>query len=246
MQIVKFIYCAGLFFSIVTGRVAMAEQEPPLFNATYSLFSSGLEIAQMERTMRKQGEDEYLYSSNTSTVGLVAVFHKDHIVEESRWKLVDNQVRPLVYTYQRSRGKKDRRINIQFDWDNKLINNVVNERRKQMPLEEGMLDKLLYQYALMRDLLNNQPEIAYDVTDGGKMKKYNFDRMEEEVVHTPLGDLQTVKLQKVKHDDTSKLIIWSAPSLGYLPVKVESTDEDGRATIAIIQSLTWLQSPPAY
>jgi len=241
MQIVKLIYCIILVFTIAAASNVMADQEPPpLFTATYNLFSSGLEIAHMERNMRQQGEHEYIYSSNTNTVGLVAVFHKDHIVEESRWKLVNNQVRPLTYNYLRTRGKKDRRINIQFDWDNKLINNVVNERQRQMPLAEGILDKLLYQYALMRDLMNNQQEIAYDVTDGGKMKKYNFVRMEDEIVHTPLGDLQTVKLQKIKHDDASKLVIWSAPSLRYLPVKVESTDEDGTTTTAIIQTLVWM------
>ena len=109
-----------------------------------------------------------------------------------------------------------------------------------MPLETGMLDKLLYQYALMRDLMNNQAEIVYAVTDGGKMKKYNFARLAEEIVQTPLGDLQTVKLQKVRQDDNSKLIIWSAPALSFLPVKVESTDEDGRTTTALIQTLTWM------
>ena len=109
-----------------------------------------------------------------------------------------------------------------------------------MPLVPGMMDKLLYQYALMRDLMNNQPEITYDVTDGGKMKKYNFERLKEEVIHTPLGDINTVILQKIKHDDKSKLIIWAAPALKYLPVKVESTDEDGLTTIAIIQTLAWI------
>lgn len=238
MHRLKFIYCACLIFT--ANIILAAEQEPPLFNATYKLFSSGLEIAQMDRSMHRQGPYEYIYSSNTDTVGLVALFHKDHIVEESHWKLVDNQVRPLDYSYIRSRGKKDRRINVQFDWDKKIINNVINDRQLQMPLETGMLDKLLYQYALMRDLMNNQAEIGYDVTDGGKMKKYNFARLEEEIVQTPLGDLQTLKLQKVRHGDNSKLVIWSAPALRFLPVKVESTDEDGRTTTALIQTLTWM------
>jgi hypothetical protein len=238
MHICKFIYCAYL---VLAANSAVAkEEEPPFFNATYKLFSSGLEIAQMERTLHKQGEDGYIYSSITDTIGLVAMFHKDHIVEESHWKIVDNHIRPLHYTYIRNGGKKTRRINIDFDWDRKLISNIVNERHQQMPLQTGILDKLLYQYALMRDLRNNQAEIAYELTDGGKMKKYNFAKMEDEIVQTPLGPLPTVKLQKIGQDDKSKLIFWSAPSLKYLPVKVESTDEDGHTTTAIIQTLTWL------
>ena len=238
MHICKFIYCAVL--GLAVNMAVAAEEEPPFFKATYKLFSSGLEIAQMERKLHKQGDEGYIYSSITDTIGLVAMFHKDHIVEESQWILVDNHIRPLNYTYIRNRGKKNRRINIDFDWDNKIINNVVNDRYRQMPLQAGILDKLLYQYALMRDLRNNQAEIAYEVTDGGKMKKYDFAKMENEIVQTPLGPLQTVKLQKIKHDDQSRLIIWAAPSLKYLPVKVESTDEDGRTTTALIQTLTWL------
>ena len=64
--------------------------------------------------------------------------------------------------------------------------------------------------------------------------------MGDEIVQTPLGPLQAAKLQRIKHDDQSRLIIWAAPSLKYLPVKVESTDEDGRTTTALIQTLTWL------
>ena len=233
----KFIYCLGLILTITMTDVAA---EPPFFNATYKLFSRGLEIAQMERSLQKQGEDGYTYTSITDTVGLVAMFHKDHIVEESRWKIVDNQIYPQYYTYIRNGGKKTRRINIDFDWSGRIINNVVNERRRQMPLRVGILDKLLYQYALMRDLGNNPAEITYEVTDGGKMKIYHFVKMEDELLKTPLGPVQTVKLQKVGQDDKSRLIFWAAPSLEYLPVKVESTDEDGHTTIALIQTLQWL------
>lgn len=85
----------------------MADDVPPLsFNATYKLFSGGLEIAQMERTMSKSTGDEYIYHSKTQTIGLVAVFHKDLIEEESRWKLVDGKVFPVNYSYNRSKGKK--------------------------------------------------------------------------------------------------------------------------------------------
>ena len=234
----KFICCLCLILAV---NMAFATAEgPPFFNATYKLFSRGLEIAQMERSLHKQGVDGYIYTSITDTVGIVAMFHKDHIVEESQWKIVENQIRPQNYTYIRNGGKKNRRINIDFDWANKIINNVINERQKQMPLQVGILDKLLYQYALMRDLGSNQAEIAYEITDGGKMKKYHFAKMEEALIQTPLGPFQTVKLQKVGQDDKSKLIFWSAPSLNYLPVKVESTDEDGHTTIALIQTLTWL------
>lgn len=231
----------GAVLLMVTHPAVTAAEDPPQFRASYHLYSSGLQIAHMERNLSRNGAGEYLYSSDTRTVGLVAALYKDHIVEESRWTLQAGEVRPLAYHYQRNRSKKKRTINIHFDWDKNEIVNMVNDRQLLMPLKPGILDKLVYQYALMRDVPKNAPEIIYDVTDGGKMKKYNFSRAGREVLSTPLGKLETVKLQKVKHDDQSRLVIWVAEALHYLPVQVESTDEEGRTTTAIIQTLDWYE-----
>lgn len=238
MPVYKYIHF--LFAMLAAHTAAAAEQNPVFFNAVYALFSNGLEIARMERSMRPHGDNEYLYSSITDTVGLVTLIHKDHIAEESHWKLDGTRVVPLLYSYVRSGGRKERRITINFDWDKNEIINRVNDRNRHMELRIGILDKLLYQYALMCDLRNHQSELVYDVTDGGKMKKYHFAQLGEEVVHTPMGDLKTLKLHKIKQDDASKLIIWSAPEFNFLPVKIEATEEDGRTTTGVIQSLVWL------
>lgn len=216
----------------------MADDVPPLsFNATYKLFSGGLEIAQMERTMSKSTGDEYIYHSKTQTIGLVAVFHKDLIEEESRWKLVDGKVFPVNYSYNRSKGKKNRKVNISFDWDNNVMINEIRDQRLNMPLESGVLDKLLYQYALMHDAKNNNFPVTYNIADGGKMKTYHFERLGDETIQTPLGNFNTIKIQSDEPKDEKKLVIWCAPELKYLPIKVEHTEEDGRVTTAIIQSL---------
>jgi hypothetical protein len=218
----------------------MAEELPALsFQATYKLFSSGLEIAQMERTMNKLEDDEYIYRSTTQTIGLVAAFHKDRIVEASRWKLINGQISPLNYSYLRSKGKKNRKVNIFFDWERNIMINEIRDQRLNMPLESGVLDKLLYQYALMLDVKNNNFPITYNIADGGKMKTYHFERLGNETVQTPLGDFNTVKIRSDDPKDEKKLVIWCAPALKYLPIKVEHT-EDGRITTAVIQSLAEL------
>jgi hypothetical protein len=228
-----------LVFLLLTANQLMADEAHPLsFQATYKLFSGGLEIAQMERTMSKSAGDEYIYRSKTQTIGLVAVFHKDLIEEESRWKLVDGEVFPVNYSYNRSKGKKNRKVNIFFDWDNNVMINEIRDQRLNMPLESGVLDKLLYQYALMRDVKNNNFPITYNIADGGKMKTYHFERLGDETIQTPLGNFNTVKIQSNESKDDKKLVIWCAPELKYLPIKVEHTEEDGRVTTAVIQTLT--------
>ncbi|MBI4005385.1 MAG: DUF3108 domain-containing protein [Gammaproteobacteria bacterium] len=229
---------ALLSFSIVLAN----DQQPLLFNASYKLYSSGIEIAVSQRTMSNSHDNKYVYRNVSHTTGIASLFYKDHIVEESQWKFANDQLYPLDYSYVRTRGKKDREVNIHFDWENNLIINRVNDRTRKMQLESGVLDKLLYQYAIMRDLQNGYFPGSYTIADGGKMKTYNFEQLGEETIYTPLGDLHTIKVLRYKPDDSTqnKLIFWCAPGFQYLPVKIEQTEEDGQIITAVIESLSWL------
>ncbi len=213
------------------------EQVPPSFKATYKLYTSGMEIAETERSISKSGNDEYIYRSESRTIGLAAVFRKDHIVEKSLWRIIDRQLYPLDYSYVRYRGEKDREVNIHFDWENNQITSHVRNKTRKIPLESGVLDKLLYQYAIMRDLQNGHFPETYTIADGSKMQTYYFNNMGAEKVKTPLGDLDTIKVQHIKPNDDRILIFWCAPELKYLPVKIEHTEEDGTVITAIIQVL---------
>lgn len=214
--------------------------QPSLFNAIYKLYSSGIEIAVSQRTINNSHDNKYIYRSESHTTGIASLFYKDHIVEESLWKFSDNQLYPLEYSYLRTRGKKDREVNIHFDWENNLITNRVNNSTSEMQLESGVLDKLLYQYAIMRDLQNGQFPDTYSIADGRKIKTYNFEKLGEETIYTPLGDLHTIKVLRHKPSDSTqtRLIFWCASKFQYLPVKIEQTEEDGQIITAVIESLS--------
>ena len=223
---------------LATGPALADEQVPASFKATYKLYYNGMDVGETERSISKTGNDEYTYRSESKTLGLAALFRKDHIVEQSVWRITDQQLFPLDYSYVRFKGEKDREVIIHFDWDNNLITSRVNSKTRETPIESGVLDKLLYQYALMRDLQNGNIPDTYMIADGGKkMQPYNFNSMGKEKVNTPLGELDTIKVQSTKPNDTRKLVFWCAPGLNFLPVKVEHTEEDGGITTAVIQVL---------
>ncbi len=211
---------------------------PPLFKATYKLHSGGIEIATMEREMSRIADNHYAYLSITQTVGLVALLHKDHIVERSEWTTSNGIPRPLYYTYSRTRGKKNRNVEIRFDWENRRTLHKVRDRDLELPLPEGTLDKLLYQYAIMLNAAGNRFPVTYHIADGGKMKQYDFSRLGDEKVKTALGELQTLKLQSNPSVKDKQITIWCAPDQNYLPVKVEHK-EDGTVTTAVLQTIEW-------
>ena len=234
----KLLTCLLLTLAAPPGSGSFAMDFPAEFAVTYHLYSKGARIASMERAIARSEDGSYVYRSDTRTVGLMALFRKDHVVERSLWTLVDDALRPLQYTYQRTGGKRDRNVSVKFDWDAQRIINTINGDSWRMPTEPNVMDKLLYQLAVMHDLKSGRTPLTYTVADGGKVKIYDFERMGEEMVNTPLGDMLTLKISRHKQQSDQKMTLWCAPNLNFLPVKVENVEPDGTTTVAIIQSLS--------
>jgi len=75
------------------------------------------------------------------------------------------------------------------------------------------------------------------VADGGKIKNYNFEIIGKEIINTPLGKLETIKLVRLKPNSRRKSTLWCAKKLEFLPIKVENIEKDGKITVALINSL---------
>jgi len=218
------------------------EYSLPTFSAQYKLYANGMEIGEMDRAFSQSGTNanDYIYRSETRTTGLAAIFHKDKIVEQSRLNFTQQKIRPMQYTYQRTGGKKERNIDVKFDWNNQKIINIVNDTTMHFDLEQDILDKLIYQYVIMRDIQNNKLPYTYPIVDGRKIKIYDFRLLNEETIETPIGTFKTVKIERVRQNSEDKTYLWCAPDLQYLPIKVENIETDSWTTVAVINSLTGL------
>lgn len=229
---------AALLLALPLGGGAVGADLPQTFEAHYSLYRTGAKVAEMQRVFTRLDNGQYRYRSETRTTGLFAVFRKDHVVEQSDWLFQNGELRPLEYLYEHSGGKKDRNVAVTFDWDAQKITNTVNGQSWRMPAEPNVMDKLLYQLAIMHDLKAGRPELAYTVADGGKIKAYNFELQGEETIETPLGELTTVKVSRVRTDSKRETVFWCAEKFHFLPVRVENIETDGGKTTVIIDSVT--------
>ena len=183
------IYQAVLILLFCFAHLAQAEEyTPTLFQADYTIRIKGASIANMTRRFTRLESGAYQYHSETRTTGLLSLFRKDHIIERSHWQLDVRKLIPLDYYYEHSGGKKDRRVKILFDWTNNRITNSIDGSSWKMPAAPNVLDKLLYQLAIMYDLQAGKDSLRYTVADGGKTKIYNFEILGEEIIKTPLGD----------------------------------------------------------
>lgn len=226
-----------LYFLFYT-QLCLADNEiPGFFEVNYTLYSNDMKAGLMERRFFKQEDGKYTFRSESKTTGLISLIKKVHILEVSNWDFVDANFTPLHYTYQHTKGKKSRDVEINFNWQKKQIINRVNDSTWHMQTQPGILDKLLYQLTIMSDLKSGHVPQSYTIADGGKIKQYTFEHIGDEVLKTPLGEFNTIKLVRYKSNSKKQTFLWCAYDLDFLPVKVINTEKDDRLTTAIIKSV---------
>ena len=208
----------------------------PAFSAQFSAFSvdydfsiNGATVAHMTRSLRsenKAGEnDRYIFESSSKASGLLSWFFKGHILERSNWIYSENAIRPSHYLYHRS-GKKKRHVELDFNWEKKIVTNTINSDPWTMDITETTLDKLLYQLKMMFDLQKQVKDLNDVMADGGKLKNYHFELLGEETINVPLGRIKAIKLRKQNNKRTTT--VWCAKEYSYLPIRIEHIDKDGR------------------
>jgi len=213
-----------------------AEENPlPMFNAQYILKRNGITLGVSTRSLTTAKDGTYIYASTTQATGFIAWFVKDRIDEYSKWSFDGTHIRPLEYVYNRHGGNKTRNVNLTFDWQRHIVTNNIDGDPWRMEIPPDAQDKLVYQLAIMYDLLKGKKDLEYKIADGGKLKDYKFEIEGEETLNTAMGKVKTVRIQRIgdKRDTT----VWCAPQFSYLPVRLEQQDTDGSNLVMQITSL---------
>lgn len=218
----------------------------PDFSANYSVNINGLQAGELKRSLSTQEDGSHHFKSETQAKGIFAFFKPDLVEETSIFTAENNLIRPQSYLYQRTGGKKDKYLKLNFDWQNKQVHIDDKKHPWSLDIETNTLDKLVYQLALMTDLAENKKQFSYQIADGGKVKIYHIIILDNEVITTPLGKIKTVKLMR-KRDKPSgrQTTLWCAPALNYLPVKLEHI-EKGTVFTAELRRLEGIKTADAF
>ena len=198
----------------------------PDFDATYIQKYGGLTIGSSTLTLTNGNNNSYLYETRSKPSAWVSWFLKGKLQESSRGVFTDTGIRPEAYHYLRAGGSKTREANLSFDWEARTVINNVADSRWEMDIPAGTLDKLVSQLGVMLALGRGETEVVFDIADGGKLKEYQFKVIGRETLEVPAGKFDTVKITRVQNDKNRVIIVWCAPALGYLPVRIWRREPD--------------------
>lgn len=227
----------GLYlFSCALSVHAADAHRPSPFVAVYAVEAGGIGAGRMTRTLSIAADDDYRFSAVVEAEGLVALLKPTRIVEESMGRWVDAHPVSTRYVHTKISGKKRKETAIDFDWTTARSHATINGTPVEAALEAGEIDKLSYQLALMRDLAAGVTALEYRVAEAGGGKRYRLERGADVRVQAGAASYDTVPVTYAR-DDGRRTVLWCAPALEYLPVRIEYTEKDGKVTTAELVSV---------
>ncbi len=221
------IFYGSLCAAKSNGLTSKTPQLAP-FVATYMVTAMGLEGINVTNSLSientKDGQKKYHFKSYSMPVGLLA-FKKDETRnEQSEGRIINDSIQPDYYTYLQLRdGKIHRDVELKFNWHKKEVLNYHKHKHSRwlLAIPEQTFDKLSYQLLLMLKLAKQaKKEFSFHIADGGKLKEYHFKILGEERVYTSLGSYKAIKIQHHRYQKDKNIILWCAPELNFLPVKI--------------------------
>jgi hypothetical protein len=230
--------CIGVLASLCAPHAHAAQHLPPVFSAEYSLHALGATVG-LTQWRAHDDQGVRVFEANTEPSGLYALIRSETIHERSRLRIDGKALIPLLYRYQRRGGKRARFVEVEFNWATKRVRNTAKGQSWEMQVPLGTLDKFSYLLALMRDLELGKTSLQYDIADGGHLKRYDIEILAREVVETPLGALEAVKVRR-KNRKSRTTTLWCATQLHHLPVKIEHSEKDGTTVSLKIQKVEGL------
>ena len=214
-----FLLIWGLSFSV------FATDLPTRIDISFDV-KTGLGHGELNETLRIKKDDNslsYHITSEARASGIFKLIRPGSIVRDSRGAITQQGLQPDHFSDQR--GKKQPSVAI-FDWENDLLVIQHKGREKQEPLLVGTLDRLSFLYNYMFTPLAGE-YIDVQVTDGRHLGQVRYS-IEEEILDTPVGKLETIVLTKqLEKNDIMKRKVWFAANHHMLPVRIISVEKDG-------------------
>jgi len=235
---------AALCFVLFWGSNSFASLRP--FEATYtSQWDLGISLSgKADRSLIKNQDGSYRLTTKASA--MVASLN-----ESSLFNVTEGQIEPIHYRYQRKILNKKRTVEVTFNWPNLSVENTAGGSSWMMDIVPGTLDKQSVQLRLQLDLAmgpstsaTNGDVYAYDVADGGLLKTYSFVKDGEDLIKTPLGSYQSIRVKRDRGEDADRETwIWFAPQLDFTIIKIVQKEADGKHYQLNLKQLTWLDQP---
>ena len=220
-----------------------AADDVPLYRATYQAEYKGRNVGTSEHSVALDGErGVYTFASRTTVKGLLRMANPNPAIEESSFVVDGGALKPLAYRYEDGSRRGEDNYVLAFDWGRNVAVATGGNGEREVALVPGALDRGSLQVQLMRDLAAGRTPGRYSLADESAVAAYDYTANGADQVQTALGALDTVVYVQRREGSSRETWLWLAPSLSYLPVRIEQRRDGETRTAFLLQSVSGLGS----
>jgi len=203
------------------------------YHATYKVFRKGSDLGEGSRELLKT-DNGYVIKSNSKISWL---FLSDNRKEVSNFMVKDGLFQAQDYRYVRTGTGRDREETITFS--PLLIESTYKNNTVKIKPILYTYDPLLYQLALRQDLIDNKEILSYHMVRKGKETQYRFEKQGMETINTPYGRIEAIKVLRLRENSSRRTLLWVAPSLNYVVVKLTQYKDGAEQADLQLSSLSF-------
>lgn len=215
--------------------------ELPIYRAVYEIERNGKSSGTSVWTITHDPERGiYSFNSSLKVKGMLRLLMPKPVVERSDFIYENGEIVPLEFWYQDGTRKGDDNLHIRFDWERGLAFTTGDGRTIELQLQPGILDQGSMQVAAMLDMLSSAGPGGYAIADGDSVKLYEYSPNGTQVLSTALGSIETQAFTRQRQGSSRRWLLWVAPQLSFLPVRMEQQKNGRTAMVFILQSVEGL------
>jgi hypothetical protein len=224
-----------LLFTLLAISTNVSADELRPFGASYTWIWHGLTVAESKLRL-EQKDDTWIYETNSEPRGIGRIM-SERPAQRSVMRVTEAGVQPLSYHADDGTPSTKRDADLVFDWATRHVSGVYEDKKVDMPVVPGIQDDLSVQIAMMVQLLRGRTPDRFSLINGNSVREYRYVREGEATMPTPIGNVATIIYRSQAEGSPRATRFWCAPSLGYIPVRVEQKRKDEVEWTMQIESL---------
>jgi hypothetical protein len=225
--------CALNTYSSAHAQLALQEYSAE-YKATYKNRSVGTSTFSLTR----DDTGRYVFVSDTRAKGLLRMVAPNAAIDRSEFSVNGDKIIPQAFLHEDGSRKGDDNHSIAFDWSTGQAVVTDANGRHTIALESGMLDRGCLQVALMYDLSRGVEPTSYTIVDEDSATTYQYVFEGRKTIVSALGEIEVVTYVQERAGSSRRTIIDFAPSLGYVPVRIEQVRDGESLSAFVIETLT--------
>ncbi|WP_338588779.1 DUF3108 domain-containing protein [Shewanella khirikhana] len=221
---------------------AYAQNSLSPFEADYKVLYGDIGLGKAHFSLPAPEGNYYQYNF-TSELSLL--FLSDERSIKSKFRRTDHGLEPMVFIHQRTGTGSDFSEQVAFLKDKSIVRSNYKGEHVELPFENKLYDTMMVQLQFRQDLIDGKEALEYHMVKDNEIDDYSFKRMGEEVLNIDGTEYRTLRLEVIRDSKKRKTVVWMAPDLAYLPVRMTHFEKGDKQLDVQLTGYRFTDTTPA-